>query len=187
MRRKDREMDKEFGISIIDKSDYGLISMIDEKGQSYGLPLSIARKENTLYFHSAREGKKVRALKANPKVTIAFVGRVNVPENYTEEELDKMNEEPSQAVQFISSVFTTEFESSLVSGSVKLIEEEDEKIKGMRVICQKYTPTKMDYFDTAIKAGLARTDVYSLEIEEITSKRKKYDKSGKEMKWQGKE
>ena len=53
----------------------------------------------------------------------------------------------------------------------------------MRLVCEKYTPDKMEYFDMAIKAGLSRTNVYRVEIEAITSKRKKYDSSGKEMKW----
>lgn len=53
----------------------------------------------------------------------------------------------------------------------------------MKLICEKYTPTKMDYFDLAIKAGLKRTNVYKIEIEEVKAKRKKYDINGEEMKW----
>lgn len=52
----------------------------------------------------------------------------------------------------------------------------------MKLICEKYIPTKMDYFDLAIKAGLKRTNVYKIEIEEIKAKRKKYDINGEEMK-----
>lgn len=183
MRRKDRAMDKEFGLKIIDSSKYGIISMIDEDGKPYGLPLSIVRDENRLYFHSAMEGKKVGSLEKEPSVSITFIGETNIPENYTPDELEAMNSDPTKAGKFISSVFTTEFESAIVRGSVRLVDEEDEKIRAMRLICEKYTPTKMDYFDTAIKKGLGRTNVYSVEIEEITSKRKKYDSKGEEMKW----
>lgn len=42
----------------------------------------------------------------------------------------------------------------------------------MKLICQKYTPSKMDYFDLAIKWGLKRTKVYKIEIEDIKAKRK---------------
>ncbi|WP_352404300.1 pyridoxamine 5'-phosphate oxidase family protein [Sporanaerobacter acetigenes] len=59
-------------------------------------------------------------------------------------------------------------------GKVKLVEDEEEKIKAMKLICEKYTPTKMDYFNMAIKAGLKRTNVYGIEIEEIKAKRKKF-------------
>lgn len=183
MRRKDRAMDKEFGLGVIDRSRYGVIAMIDEEGKPYSLPLSIVRSGDDLYFHSAMEGKKVSIFKENPEVSITFVGQVHVPENYTKEELDAMNDDPSKAIKFISSVFTTEFESALVRGRVRSVEEEEEKLRAMKLICEKYTPSKMKYFNTAIKAGLARTNVYSIEIESITAKRKKYDPSGVEMKW----
>lgn len=183
MRRKDREMDREFGLDIIDKSNYGIISMIDEEGKPYGIPLSIVRDEDMLYFHTGMKGKKVEALEKKPNVSVSFVGEVKVPEIYTDEELELMNTDPSKAAQFISGVFTTEFESAIVKGSVKLIEDIEEKIKGMKLICEKYTPTKMKYFDAAIKSSLSVTSIYSITIEEITAKRKKYDPKGIEMKW----
>jgi nitroimidazol reductase NimA-like FMN-containing flavoprotein (pyridoxamine 5'-phosphate oxidase superfamily) len=48
MRRKDREMNKEFGIEVIDNSRYGVVSVIDEDNEPYGIPLSIVRDENIL-------------------------------------------------------------------------------------------------------------------------------------------
>lgn len=183
MRRKDREMNIEFGLEVIDKSRYGVISMIDEDNEPYGIPLSIVRDENILYFHSAMDGRKVKVFKKNPNVSVAFIGETKIPENYTKDELDEIVKDESKAVLLISSVFTTEYESAVVKGKIKLLEDEEEKIKAMKLICEKYTPTKMDYFNIAIKAGLKRTNVYGIEIEEITAKRKKYDTHGEEMKW----
>jgi len=183
MRRKDREMNREFGLKVIDKANHGILSMVDKEGDPYGIPLSIVRNENTLYFHSAMDGKKVKIFKDNPYVSVVFVGQTRIPENYTKEELNEMTKDESKAVLFISSVFTTEFESAIVKGNVKLVDDENEKIKAMKLICEKYTPTKIEYFPIAIKTGLGRTNVYSIEIEEITAKRKKYDEDGKEMKW----
>ncbi len=182
MRRKDREMNKEFGLQIIDKSNHGVLSMVDED-KAYGLPLSIVRDANYLYFHSAKEGRKVDVLDNNPNISIVFVGKVNIPENYERDELDEMSKNPNKAIKFISSVFTTEFESVIVDGKVEVVVNKNEKINAMRLICQKYTPNKMKYFHTAIDAGLKRTKVYRIRIENISSKRKKYDNKGKEMKW----
>lgn len=182
MRRKDREMDRDFGLAVIDKAAYGVLSMVDDSKEPYGIPLSIVRDGNTLYFHCAIEGRKVEILNQNPKVSLAFVGETKVPEIYTHEELDKLVQDESQAKVLISKVFTTEYESAIVTGTVKVIEDEDEKIKALRLVCEKYTPTKMAYFPVAIKAGLKRTKVYSITIEELTAKRKKYDGSGEEIK-----
>ncbi len=183
MRRKDRSMSREYGLGIIDKARYGIASMIDGE-EPYGIPLSIVRDGENLYFHSAKGGRKVETLKANPNLSIAFVGEVKIPENFTKDELDEMARDSSKAVTFISSVFTTEFESTLVRGKAELIEDRDEKIKAMRMICEKYTPSKMEYFEVAINAGLGRTNVYRVPIDEISAKRKKYDGDGKEMKWE---
>lgn len=182
MRRKDREMDREFGLNIIDSSEYGIISMIDEKDEPYGIPLSIVRDENTLYFHSAKLGKKVNALLKNPIVSVSFVGVVKIPEIYTDEELEVMNTDPSKAAKYIGDVFTTEFESAIVKGKVNLLEEEKAKIEAMRLICEKYTPTKMKVFEAAVNTSIAATAIYCIEIDELTSKRK-YDAKGIEMKF----
>ncbi len=175
-------MDRSFGIGIIDRAEYGVLSMVDGD-MSYGLPLSIVRSGEILYFHSAREGRKVDVLANNGNVSVVFVGNKKIPENYTYDELEEMIGDPNKAIKFISSVFTTEFESAIVEGVVERVEDRDEKIAAMRVICQKYTPTKMKYFDTAIRAGLDRTNVYRIGIKSITAKRKKYDEKGEEMKW----
>ncbi len=182
MRRKDREMDREFGIEIIDKSRYGVLSMIGEGNEPYGLPLSIVRDGEYLYFHSAMDGRKVKTLAKNPDVSVVFVGEIRIPENYTEEELKEIAKDKSKAALLISKVFTTEYESAVVKGRVELVEDEQEKIRAMRLICEKHTPTKMDYFDMAIGAGLKRTNIYRIEMEEIKAKRKKYDTRGKEIK-----
>lgn len=174
MRRKDREMDKEFAFRIIDNSAFGLVSMVDEVGMPYGIPLSIVREENYLYFHSAMVGRKVEIFRREPYVSVAFIGKVQVPDIYIVEELEEIIKDKSSAGRILASnVFTTEFESAIVFGKVKLLEEDEDKIKGLRLICEKYTSTKMKYFPIAIKSGLKRTNVYKIDIQEIRAKRKK--------------
>ncbi|MCK9443432.1 MAG: pyridoxamine 5'-phosphate oxidase family protein [Tissierellaceae bacterium] len=182
MRREDREMDKEFAVGVIDKSRYGVLSMVDGD-MPHGLPLSIVRDGDNLYFHSAMEGQKVDVLAKYPNVSIVFVGEVKVPENYTKEELDEIIKDEEKIPLLTSSVFTTEFESAIVKGKVTLVESKEEQVKAMKLICEKYTPTKMAYFDLAVESGLKRANVYKVKIKEITGKRKKYDIHGKEMKW----
>ena len=175
MRRKDREVNKEFGLKVIDNSIYGVISTVDDDNQPYGIPLSIARDGNTLYFHSAMSGRKVNMFNKNPNVSVVFVGETKVPEIYSNDELDKILKDETKAGILSSKVFTTEFESAIAVGKVRLVEDEEERVRGLRLICEKYTPTKMAYFPMAVKAGLKVANVYSIEIEEITAKRKKLD------------
>ncbi|WP_313340444.1 pyridoxamine 5'-phosphate oxidase family protein [Sedimentibacter sp.] len=183
MRRKDREMSKEFGIEVIDKASYGVVSMIDENNEPYGIPLSIVRDGNNLYFHSALDGKKVRIFEKTPAVSVTFVGQVKIPETLTAEELTEISKDKTKADTLISKVFTTEYESAIVKGKIKLVEDEEEKLKSIKLICEKFTPSKMDFFNLAIESGLQIVNMYKIEIHEITAKRKKYDMHGEEMKW----
>lgn len=182
MNRKDREMDKEFGLGIIDDSKFGVVSVIDGD-EPYGIPLSIARIGEMLYFHSAKDGKKARAFAKNNRVSVAFVGRAEVPEIFTNQELDELLRDKTKVGILGTKVFTTEFESAIVEGELELVDDEEEKIQAFRSICEKYTPAKMDYFDLAMGHDYSRANIYRIKIKEIKAKRKKFDKHGEEMKW----
>ena len=72
MRRKDREIkDIEEMIKILDKCKTAHIAMVD-KGMPYVVPLSygyeLKEGQLTLYFHSAKEGRKLDVLRENPNV-----------------------------------------------------------------------------------------------------------------------
>ncbi|NLA81829.1 MAG: 5-nitroimidazole antibiotic resistance protein [Clostridiaceae bacterium] len=160
MRRKDRKMDRAFGLEVIDRCQYAVMSAVLPDGNPYGVPLSMVRIGGQLYFHCAQAGKKLDALRHNPRVSVACVGHVRP----------------------LTNDFTTEYESALVTGKAIRVEDEEEKIRALRATCLRYTPDNMDQFDAAIARSLHRTDVWKIDMEEITAKRKKYDADGKEIK-----
>ncbi len=173
MRRKDREMDRQFGLSVIDRSVYGVLSMVDSGQLAYGVPLSIVRVDDSLYFHAAKAGRKAEILAANPAVSVAFIGQVAVPEKYQLADIAQAVKDKKQVGRIMGDVFTTEFESAIVCGKVTLVEDDDEKVLALRAICQKYTPTKMQYADLAIEASFKQVAIYRIDIENLTAKRKK--------------
>ena len=63
------------------------------------------------------------------------------------------------------------------------MEDEQEKLRAIKLICEKYAPTKMEYFNLAVESGLQIVNIYKIEIEELTAKRKKFDAHGEELKW----
>ena len=161
MRRIDREMDRDFALMVVDKCEYATLAMIDKDGSPYCVPITIARDGNSVYFHSAKDGQKIAALRNDPNVCMSCVGD-------TLRAIDK---------------FTTEFESAILKGIASEVIDDEEKIHALRLICERHTPTNMHEFDTAIEKSLFRTGVWKIEIADITGKRKKYDKEGKEMKF----
>ena len=183
MRRKDREMSEEFALELIDRLPFGVLSLVDNDGMPYGIPLSLVRKERNFYFHSAKSGKKVDALQEGSNVCITFVGDTQIPDLFSDSELADFSKDENKGQVLISKVFTTEFESALAFGKVYKVTDEKERIDAMRLICEKYTPSKMPLFDLAIRSGMSRTVVYRIETQQITAKRKKFDSQGEEMKW----
>lgn len=183
MRRKDREMDEKFAYSIIDKAEFGTLATIDEDGNPYCIPISFARCDNKIYIHSAHQGSKIENIKRNPKVCISFVGDINVPAPGSAGELEEAMKDPKTFGKKASGKFTTEFESTVVFGMASIVDDNEEKILGLRLLSEKYCPWNMPYFDAAIENSLRVTCVIRIDIESITGKRKKYDKDGVEMKW----
>jgi nitroimidazol reductase NimA-like FMN-containing flavoprotein (pyridoxamine 5'-phosphate oxidase superfamily) len=175
-------MDREFGLLVIDKARFAILTLTDENNEPYSIPVSPSRVGNSIYIHSALEGRKIDLLKSCPKVTLVFVGDVHVPDPITGEEFDKYDKE-NRLGQLVSTKFTTEYESAVVKGEAVFMETQSEKIEGLRAISQKYTPLNMKYFDAAAGSSISRTCVIRIDILEITAKRKKYDAKGEEMKW----
>lgn len=186
MRRKDREMDLDFACEVIDRSPYGVLACVTPGGKPYAIPLSIARAGDRLYFHSATAGSKVDYLQDGQEVALTFVSHVQVPELFSPEVLSGMLNEPGAASSLGSKVFTTEFESACVQGRIYELRDDDEKIAGLRKICEKFTPEKMAFFELAISNALKITKVYEIRIESLTGKRKRFDAQGNELKWQAK-
>lgn len=183
MRRKDRQMDEAFAYSVIDKAEFGTIATVNEDGSPYAVPVSMVRLDNKIYIHSATKGNKVENILRNPKVCMSFVGDVHVPDPGPKEELEEALKDIEKFKKLADEKFTTEFESAVIFGEAVLVTDKEEKILGLRLLCEKYNPWNMPYFDAAVDSGFNITHVIRIDIDEITSKRKKYNKDGIEMKW----
>lgn len=60
MRKIERRRDSNWALEVFDRAPYITVSMTRPDGTPYGLPLSLARKDDvTFYFHCASEGEKI--------------------------------------------------------------------------------------------------------------------------------
>lgn len=149
MRRKDREKDSDWALSVFDKAPYIIVGMVTPEGEPYSVPLSLARKdENTFYFHCASEGKKLNCIKANPKVFLSAVTKC----------APKFEEDTQN--------FTKLFNSAMAVGIAEVVEARDEKIEALRLICERFLPKYMDKFEAAIALSLDSTAVVRITLTE---------------------
>ena len=155
MRRSDRARGEDFSLALIDRCSHGVMALNTGEDTPYCLPLSFVRVDRVLYFHCARQGRKVDLLRAHPRVCVTFVG--------------------GDAPAFVEpGMYTTYFQSAIVTGTAQEVTDETEKILALRALCQKLTPGSMDggRFEAAIAQSLAVTAVWKVAMEEISGKEK---------------
>lgn len=148
MRRKDREMPREFALEVLDSCLFATIAVIDDKNMPYCLPINIARDGDSIYFHCAKVGFKIDALKNNNNVCVSCTGKTQVLEEK----------------------FTTQYQSAIARGCAFEIFDQDEKIHALRLLCEKFTPSNMRMFEREISQHLSHTAVWRIDISQISGK-----------------
>jgi nitroimidazol reductase NimA-like FMN-containing flavoprotein (pyridoxamine 5'-phosphate oxidase superfamily) len=89
----------------------------------------------------------------------------------------------SGKVTFMKTEFSLEFESAVIKGKAEEVLQDEEKTHALRLICERYTPEYMHAFDSEIARSLNHTGIWKVVIREISGKRKKLGKDGKELKF----
>lgn len=154
MRRSDREQSLEFTMALIDSCTNGVMAVQTGEEFPYCLPLSFVRKDNCLYFHCAKQGRKLDLLRADPHVCVTFVGG-DVPAFL----------EPDE--------YTTYFSSAIVTGVASEVTDREEMIEALRLLCAKLLPESMHGFLPSIESTLPATAVWRVDIAEARGKQKK--------------
>jgi nitroimidazol reductase NimA-like FMN-containing flavoprotein (pyridoxamine 5'-phosphate oxidase superfamily) len=147
MRRSDRAISREEAMILLKQAEYGILSTVGEDGCPYGVPLSFALIGESLYFHSAMEGRKLDNLTNQPCVSFCVVGNTQV----------------------LPARFTTAFESVILSAKASEVFG-NEKQAALEALIEKYSaPFKTEGL-AYIEKSQAKTRVIRLSIESITGK-----------------
>lgn len=148
MRRKDREMDTEFAMSVLERCEFATLAMTLSDGTPYCIPIQPALMNGTVIFHCAPQGLKIDALRANPHICLtAACDVLPIPED-----------------------LTTKYASAVAFGVAAEVIDDIEKIAALRALCQRYAASNMQGFDSAIERSLHRTAVWRIDIDRITGK-----------------
>lgn len=149
MRKALRQKSASWAFEVFDKAPYVTLSMIRPDDTPYGLPLSLVRKdERIFYFHCAGEGEKLDCIRQNPIVSLSAVSRCT----------PKFEEEKNN--------FTEYYHSAIAVGKADIVTDDNEKIEALRLICQRFLPKYMEHFDKAISRSLDITTVVRITLTE---------------------
>ena len=152
VRRQDRLLDESAAIGLLRSGEYGVLSMVVPFGNDiggYGIPISyVWDGENSIYFHCAFEGHKLKCLKANPATSFCIVGHTKI----------------------IPHQFATAYESVIIRGNVNLELSSEERMKALMLILDKYSPAYKEAGIKYTEKSFHRTNVIRLDIKEISGK-----------------
>ena len=116
-------------------------------GSPYGVPVNYCLLDNAIYFHCAKEGRKLENLAFESRVAFCVMGEVEV----------------------LADRFSTRYESVMVSGRGEEVFAE-EKQRALEALLRKYSPAHFAEGLRAIEAEGERTRVVRITIESLCGK-----------------
>ncbi|MFC2118617.1 pyridoxamine 5'-phosphate oxidase family protein [Bacteroidota bacterium] len=148
MRKKENEITDRSEIDkIIKNSDICRMGLSDEN-KPYIVPMNFGYKNNCLYFHCAKEGKKIDIIRKNPYVCFEFD---LVPEIIKAEKACNWG---------------IKYKSVIGFGKAFLVKDLEEKENALRIIMSQYTEKKSEFSGESVE----KTGIIIVEIESITGK-----------------
>jgi len=143
MRRQDRLASAEETKEMLKSCSYGILSTADDENMPYGVPLSYVYANNAIYFHCAKEGRKLDNMAQNANVCFTVVAKA-----------DTLQEK-----------FSVNFQSAMVFGKAEKVENEEERIFAFTEIIKKYSPDFIPQGIEYVNKSSSAAFIYKINIE----------------------
>lgn len=118
MRRKKQLLSQEDAVAVLRRGTSGVLALLGDDGYPYAVPLSYVYDGSKIYFHGAKEGHKIDAIRRCEKASFCVMDQDQVvPEEYT-----------------------SYFRSVIVFGTVRILEDDGEKLAAVEKLAVKYAP-----------------------------------------------
>ncbi|MCD4720247.1 MAG: pyridoxamine 5'-phosphate oxidase family protein [Desulfobacula sp.] len=148
MRKKEKEITDIKEIEkILQESNVCRLAMVDGD-KPYMVPMNFGYQDGHLFFHSAKQGRKIDLIQKNPNVCF----------------------EVDQLIKFkkakLACEWGVEYKSVIGSGRAQLLENLDEKIAALNIIMSQYSDRIFEYPDETLE----KTAVIKVQIDNMTGK-----------------
>ena len=147
MRRNNQQLSQEECEAILKNSTAGVLSLLGDDGYPYGVPLSHAYADGKLYFHGAKTGHKIDAIRGCEKASFCVIDRDDVKD--TE--------------------LTTYFRSVIAFGKVELLEGEA-LLPAVNLLARRFFPAIPDGWEGRYQSSLDSMYMIVLTVEHLTGK-----------------
>lgn len=151
MRRKNQLLPQEEAEAMLRQGTSGVLSLLGDSGYPYGVPLSYVYHNGKLYFHCAKAGHKLDAIRREGKCSFCVIGQDQVA----------------------AEKYTTLFRSVIAFGQVRVLEDDGEKHAALEALGERFNPGQPESLEKEIAATWNSVCVLELEIEHLTGKEAK--------------
>lgn len=149
MRRAKQQLSDSVSRDILKRGKYGVLALSGDDGYPYAVPLNYDYSGGKIYFHCAKSGHKIDAIKSCSKASFCVV----------------------DSDELVPQEYTTYFRSVIVFGKVRIIEDETEKLRAIERIAVKFNPNDSEQSrKTAIQREFPPLCILEMEIEHISGK-----------------
>ena len=148
MRRVRQQLSNEVCEEILRNATSGTLAVLGDGDYPYAVPLSFVYADGIIYFHSAKSGHKIDAIRKHDKASFCVVEKDEVrPEKYT-----------------------TFFRSVIAFGRIHIVENEAEKMEIIKLLGKRYNPNDEEGLAKEIESGFSRMLAIRFDIEHLTGK-----------------
>ncbi|MBM6775175.1 pyridoxamine 5'-phosphate oxidase family protein [Olsenella profusa] len=149
MRRRNQQLSAEECAEILMRATCGVLAVDGDDDYPYAVPLSYVFDGEKLYFHCARSGHKLDALRRNPRASLCVVDQDQV-----------MPEE-----------FTTYFRSVIVFGTVRELTDDVERRAVAELLGRRFWPEATEEaLGREVASAQGRLCVLEMTPEHVTGK-----------------
>ena len=149
MRRHLQEIPQRDAVEILETATSGVLALSGNDGYPYAVPMSYVYCDGRIYFHGAKSGHRLDAVKGCDRASFCVVAQDDV------EPLD----------------YSTRYRSVIVFGRIRIMEDEAEIRRAIEMLAIRYAP--MDTVEHREKAIADEYDImtmYELKVEHMTGK-----------------
>jgi uncharacterized protein len=127
--------DRQETTEVIRRCLFCHMSMVDQAGMPYVIPMNFGFRDDTIYLHGSQHGKKIDILKRNPDVCINFT---------TDHMLRYQNER-------VACSWSMKYRSVLCYGKAEFITDPEEKRSALHIIMSQYAPNEFRFNPPSIR------------------------------------
>lgn len=149
MRRKKQQLTEEACRKILKAGSSGVLAVLGDDDYPYAVPLNYVYENGRIYFHCAKDGHKLDAIKKHAKASFCVIYKDRV----------------------IPLEYRTDYQSVIAFGTIRILEDPQEKRAAVEALAFKYAPDDTEKNRTgAIEQDWKALCMLEMCIEHLTGK-----------------